>query len=87
MFDPAFLGAFVGDYDTPGAPLAVVLDGNVLAFARQGTPKMALAPDHGTTFRVIDRPGLTVEFKQDATGKVSGIVMYAPDGVAFYKRK
>jgi hypothetical protein len=48
---------------------------------------MALAPDHGTTFRVIDRPGENVEFKQDATGKVNGIVIYAPDGVAVYKRK
>jgi hypothetical protein len=46
-----------------------------------------LAPDHGTTFRVIDMPGENVEFKQDAEGKVSGIVIYAPDGVAFYKRK
>jgi len=87
MFDAAFLGAFAGDYDTPGAPLTVVLDGNVLAFASLGRPKLALAPDHGTTFRVIDRPGENVEFKQDATGKVSGIVIYAPEGVAFYKRK
>jgi CubicO group peptidase (beta-lactamase class C family) len=87
MFDPAFLGAFVGDYDAPGSPLTVILDGNVLAFASQGNPKMALAPDHGTTFRVIDRPGQNVEFKQDATGKVSGIVIYAPYGVAVYKRK
>jgi hypothetical protein len=48
---------------------------------------MALAPDHGTTFRVIDRPGENVEFKQDATGRVSGIVFYSPYGVAVYKRK
>jgi CubicO group peptidase (beta-lactamase class C family) len=87
MFDPAFLRAFVGDYDQPAAPLTVILDGNVLAFASQGRPKMALAPDHGTTFRVIDRPGENVEFKQDAAGKTIGIVIYAPDGVAFYKRK
>jgi CubicO group peptidase (beta-lactamase class C family) len=87
MSDPAFLGAFVGDYDTPGSPLTVILDGNALAFASRGNPKVALAPDHGTTFRVVDRPGENVEFKQDATGKVSGIVIYAPDGVAFFKRK
>jgi CubicO group peptidase (beta-lactamase class C family) len=87
MFDPAFLGAFVGDYDQPVAPLTVILDGHALAFASQGRPKLALAPDHGTTFRVIDMPGESVEFKEDATGKVEGIIIYAPDGVAFYKRK
>ncbi len=87
MFDPAFLGAFVGDYDTPGSPLMVILDGNALAFASRGTPKMTLAPDHGTTFRVVDRPGENCEFRQDATGKVRAIVIYAPDGVAVYKRK
>ena len=87
MFDPAFLQVFVGDYDQPAVPLSVILDGNTLAFASQGRPKLALAPDHGTTFRVTDRPGESVEFKQDATGKVSGIVIYAPGGVVFYKRK
>ena len=87
MFDPAFLGAFVGDYDTPGAPLSVILDGNALAFASQGRPKMALAPDHGSTFRIADRPGESVEFKQDSSGRIEGIVIYTPEGASFYKRK
>ena len=87
MFDPAFLGAFVGEYDTPGTPLGVVLDGDALAFVIQGRPKMPLAPHHGTSFRVTELPGESVEFKLDAAGRVEGIIVYAPDGVAFYKRK
>jgi hypothetical protein len=82
MFETAFLSQFAGSYDTPGGPLAVVLDGHQLYLERPGAPRMAMAPDHGMIFNVTERPGLSIEFKA-----MEMIYMQPNGAVAVYKRK
>jgi hypothetical protein len=89
MFEASFLRQFTGEYDAPGRPWSVTLAGeNALQLVFPGAPPRKLIPRHGTRFDVQDLNGVTLEFKQDATGQVQEVVVYTPDSaLAIPKRK
>jgi hypothetical protein len=82
MFERPFLTQFTGDYDTPGAPLTVALEGeSKLVLTRPGSPTQALRPKHGSTFEIESLPGETIEFKEKE------MILYTADGVLMFKKK
>jgi len=81
MFDSTFLQPFTGEYDTPGSPMTVALQGDQLVMSSPGSPARKLAPKHGSTFDITGRPGQSVEFKPDS------MIVYTPDGVYVIKKK
>ena len=82
MFERTFLEPFTGEYDRPGSPLTVALQGdNHLVASLPGSPVLSLTPLHGTTFAIDTRPGQSLEFKPDS------VVYYTPDSVDVFKRK
>lgn len=88
MFDSSFLRQFTGEYDTPGQPWTVALAGeNTLQLISPGAPPRKLIPRRGTRFDVQDMTGVTLEFKQDASGQVQEVVVYTPDSVTAIPRK
>lgn len=87
MFETTFLKQFVGDYDVPGSTLSITLQGNTLVAASPGSPVLQLLPKHGTIFNVRTRPGTSVEFKKDSSGKVIEVVLATPESAFVFKRK
>jgi CubicO group peptidase (beta-lactamase class C family) len=89
MFDPSFLRQFTGDYDLPGQPWTVAMAGDTtLQLILPGAPPRKLIPRHGTRFDVQEFTGVTLEFKQDASGVTQELVVYTPDSAfAVPKRK
>jgi CubicO group peptidase (beta-lactamase class C family) len=88
MREKSFLEPFTGQYEVPGTVLTVSLQGDdTLVISAPGQPTQELVPDHGTTFNVKSLSGVSVEFKQDAAGKVTDIVIYQPGGTAVFKKK
>jgi CubicO group peptidase (beta-lactamase class C family) len=70
--------AFAGQYDLPGSPVpfTVVLRGDhTLMASAPGQPDIELVPTRGTTFVLKGINGVTFEFKRDASGKVTEIVL------------
>ena len=71
-----FIGAtpdLSGQYEIPGSPtpFTVSLRGDhSLVVSTPGAPDLELLPRRGTMFDVKDQNGVSIEFKQDATGKV-----------------
>jgi CubicO group peptidase (beta-lactamase class C family) len=87
MFRTDFLEQFVGDYDLPGTTLSITLQGNTLVGSTPGSPVLTLVPKHGTTFDIKTRPGSSVEFRRDPSGKVTDIVFETPESSFVFKRK
>lgn len=56
-------------------------------FSHPGSPVLTLAPKHGMTFDIETRPGQSLEFRPDASGKIAEAVLYTPDGVYVIKKK
>ncbi len=86
----SFIESFTGQYATPGDPtaLTVALRGDhTLVISRPGSPERELIPRRGTTFEIKGLEGFSMEFKRDASGKVSEAVYYTPDTVLILKRK
>jgi CubicO group peptidase (beta-lactamase class C family) len=90
LSDRSFIQAFTGQYEIPGSPtpLTVSLRGDhTLVVSTPGSPDQELVPRRGTTFEVKDQSGLTIEFKQDATGKVTEAVINDNGTVLVMKKK
>lgn len=88
MFETSFLRQFTGEYDAPGRPWTVALAGeNELQLIFPGAPPRKLIPRHGTRFDVQDLTGITLEFKQDASGQTQEVVVYTPDSALAVPRK
>jgi len=89
MRERSFLDPFTGEYELPGATLTVSLRGNdTLVATLPGRPAMELVPDHGTTFNVKGvYSTFTIEFQQDASGKVTGAVLTEPGSTSVVKKK
>jgi len=88
MFETSFLRQFTGDYDTPGRPMTVALAGeSTLQLVFPGAPPRKLIPRQGTRFDVQDLTGVTLEFKLDASGQASEVVIYSPDSASVIPRK
>jgi CubicO group peptidase (beta-lactamase class C family) len=88
MFETTFLRQFIGEYDAPGQPWTVSLAGErELKLIFPGSPPRKLIPRHGTRFDLQDATGVTLEFKQDASGKAQEVVVYTPDSAVVVPRK
>lgn len=90
LTERSFIEAFAGQYEIPGAPvpLTVTLRGNhELVASVPGQPDYLLNPRRGTTFQLADFSGITIEFKRDASGKVTEAVLDQLGTVIILKKK
>jgi CubicO group peptidase (beta-lactamase class C family) len=88
MFEASFLRQFTGEYDLPGRPWTVALAGeSTLQLISPGSPPRKLVPRYGTRFDLDGMNGITLEFKQDASGAVTEAVLYAVDSAQVIPRK
>lgn len=87
MLDPAFLAELAGTYEVAGIDVEVVLrEDNVLQLVVLGAQN-ELVPVRGTTFKVKDQTGVTVEFLRGADGKVDRLVRHAGDDLIARRKK
>lgn len=90
LTDRAFLETLAGQYVFPGDPVPTTFalrGDHTLVMSRPGSPERELLPRRGTTFGLKGLEGYSIEFKPDASGKVSEAVFYSPDTVLIVKRK
>jgi hypothetical protein len=87
MLGPAFLSQLTGIYDMGGVDVEIVLrEDNVLLGVILGDP-LELVPVRGTTFRVKDLTGVTVEFLRGADGKVNRMVQHGTTELMMPRKK
>jgi CubicO group peptidase (beta-lactamase class C family) len=83
-----FLRPLAGQYDLGSLVATVMLrDDNVLVLSIPGQSPYELLPVRGTRFDLKGLSGYTIEFKKDASGKVTDLAFYQPDGNYVAKRK
>ena len=88
MREKAFLEAFVGQYELPGNVLNIALQGeHSLVAHTPGQPVRGLTPRSGTLFDVQGLSGVSIEFKMDASGKVTEAVFYQGGSALVIKKK
>jgi CubicO group peptidase (beta-lactamase class C family) len=86
----SFIEAFTGDYEIPGSPVPLkvsVRGENSLIVSLPGQPDYKLNPKRGTTFELADIKGIALEFKRDASGKVTEAVLNQLGTVVVLKKK
>jgi len=84
---PQDLQPLAGDYVLGELTGTVALVEGALRLSIPGEPQYELLPKRGLTFDVKGLPGFAVEFKKDASGKVTEAVFTQPNGVFTAKRK
>jgi len=84
---PEDLQPIVGDYVLGELTATVTLTDGTLRLALPGQPQYDLLPKRGLTVDVKGMAGFAVEFKKDASGKVTEAVFSQPNGVFTAKRK
>ncbi|HJT60002.1 MAG TPA: serine hydrolase [Ktedonobacteraceae bacterium] len=83
MADKDFLERFVGEYELMGLTMTIALKGErSLVVSLPMQPELELVPYKGNIFHVKGLSGYSIEFKPDATGKVTEAVVELPNGVA-----
>jgi YD repeat-containing protein len=85
-----FVEAFTGQYEMPGSPtpLTISLRGDhALVVSFPGAPDLELLPRRGTAFDVKDQRGVTIEFKRDASGKITEAALNDNGTVIVLKKK
>lgn len=88
MTTKIFLEPLAGQYLLGGVTETVSLEGDKKLFLIvPGQPKYELIPRRGTTFDIKGLSAYSIEFKKDASGKVTEAVFYQPDGTYVAKRK
>jgi hypothetical protein len=90
LTERSFIEAFSGDYEIQGSPmvLKVSLRGeNSLIVSVPGQPDYKLNAKRGTTFQLAEVPGITLEFKRDAAGKVTEAALNQLGTVIILKKK
>jgi CubicO group peptidase (beta-lactamase class C family) len=88
MSEKGFLEKFVGTYILSGAEVNVVLrEGKGLVLTVPGQPDYELVPYRGTEFNLKGVEGYSVEFKQDAAGAVTEVLVHQPNGTFPAKKK
>jgi hypothetical protein len=76
MLDASFLAELAGTYEMAGIDVDVVLrEDNVLQLVVLGTAN-ELIPVRGTTFKMKDVTGATIEFLRGPDGKVNRLVRH-----------
>jgi CubicO group peptidase (beta-lactamase class C family) len=87
MTERSFLEMLVGRYQVGAITETVAIEGDkTLVLLVPGQPKYTLVPVRGTTYDIKELAGFSVEFKRDASGKVTGAVFYEP-GATFAAQK
>jgi len=81
------LQSLAGDYVLNGQTVNVALIGEVLWLTVPGQPRYELVPAKGLAFDVKGLPHFTVEFQEDASGKIFEAVFNQPNGVFHATRK
>lgn len=80
MQERKFLDQLVGEYQLPGNVLTIsVRDDNVLLATQLGRVR-ELVPIRGTTFKLKDLAGVSVEFLRDASGKFDRYALHQAGG-------
>lgn len=87
MKERAFLERFVGTYQIMTQRIEIELreDGTLIAIV-PGQPPYPLSPLREQTFQIADLEGYTLEFRNDASGKVVEAVFHQPNGTFVAKR-
>jgi Domain of unknown function (DUF3471) len=81
------LQSLAGEYVLNEMTVSVSLIGDSLRLTVPGQPQYELVSTKGLSFDVKGLIGFSVEFKKDASGKITEIVFRQPDGVFTAKRK
>jgi CubicO group peptidase (beta-lactamase class C family) len=81
------LQSLAGDYAMDQATVNVALAGETLRLTVPGQPAFELVPSHGLTFNLKGLNGFSVEFKKDASGKVTDMVFTEPGSSTTAKKK
>ncbi len=88
MTDKSFLEQFVGEYEVLEMIATVTLKGeHALSISLLGEPEYELVPYKGTEFQFKGVSSASIEFKFDASGKVSEAIITQPFGVFTAKKR
>jgi len=90
LTDRRFIEAFTGQYENPGSPTPVVVSlrgDHTLILSFPGAPDVELLPKRGTSFDLKDQSGVAIEFKHDATGKITEAAVNDNGTVFVLKKK
>ena len=74
LTERSFVETFTGQYEIPGSPTPVTISlrgDHALVVSFLGAPDIELLPRRGMAFDVKDQRGVSIEFKRDASGKIS----------------
>jgi CubicO group peptidase (beta-lactamase class C family) len=77
----------VGDYSLGGETARVSLAGDTLQLTIPEQPSYDLVPSRGLIFNLKGLNGFSVEFKKDASGKISEMLVVQPEGATVAKKK
>jgi CubicO group peptidase (beta-lactamase class C family) len=81
------LVSLVGDYSLEGASAHVGLVGDSLQLTIPDQPSYDLIATHGLIFDLKGLNGFSVEFKKDASGKITEMLVVQPGGATVAKKK
>jgi CubicO group peptidase (beta-lactamase class C family) len=87
MRKPEFLKSLAGDYELGSSTARVAMRGGELALTISGQPTYTLEPVRGTTFRIKELNGYSIEFRLDASGQAQSAGFFQPDGNYLATRK
>jgi hypothetical protein len=88
MRQRSFLEPFVEQYELDSITVTIALRGDdTLTCTAPGASPYELLPTRGTAFDIKGQNGVSVEFKPDATGAVTNMVFYRPQGIFVAQRK
>jgi len=81
------LQTLVGDYSLEDSSAHVGLVGDSLQLTIPDQPSYDLVPTHGLIFDLKGLNGFSVEFKKDASGKITEMLVIQPGGATVAKKK
>lgn len=81
------LQTLVGDYSLEDASAHVALVGDSLTLTIPNQPSYDLLPTHGLIFDIKGLNGFSAEFKKDASGKITEMLIIQPGGATVAKKK
>jgi hypothetical protein len=88
MTEKSFLEQFIGEYEFMGRSVTIALRGEKTLIASiPGQPDYELEPYKGAVFQFKGLTGFSLEFKKNATGAVTEVVVTQPYGVVTAKKK
>jgi hypothetical protein len=80
--DASYITRFAGRYQIPGGPVVTVsVRGNALYWSQGGGAPSLLTPESGARFVLAAQTSISVDFKLDASGKVTGARVVQPGAV------